>query len=35
MRVVGTIVDEASGKPLARLQVRAFDKGLILMQVRF
>ena len=29
MRVVGTIVEQESGKPLAGLQVRAFDKDLI------
>jgi hypothetical protein len=29
MRVVGTIVEEGSGKPLAGLQVRAFDKDLL------
>ena len=29
MRVIGTIVEEGSGKPLAGLQVRAFDKDLI------
>ena len=29
MRVVGTIVEEESGKPLAGLQVRAFDKDLL------
>jgi len=29
MRVIGTIVEEESGKPLAGLQVRAFDKDLI------
>ena len=28
MRVVGTVVEEESGKPLAGLQVRAFDKDL-------
>jgi len=29
MRIVGTIVEEESGKPLAGLQVRAFDKDLL------
>jgi hypothetical protein len=29
MRVIGTIVEEESGKPLAGLQVRAFDKDLL------
>ena len=29
MRVVGTIVEQESGKPVAGLQVRAFDKDLI------
>jgi hypothetical protein len=29
MRVVGTIVEEGSGKPLAGLQVRAYDKDLL------
>ena len=29
MRIVGTVVEETSGKPLAGLQVRAFDKDLI------
>jgi len=29
MRIVGTIVEEETGKPLAGLQVRAFDKDLI------
>jgi len=29
MRVVGTILEEESGKPLAGLHVRAFDKDLI------
>jgi hypothetical protein len=29
MRVVGKIVEEESGRPLAGLQVRAFDKDLI------
>lgn len=29
MRIIGTIVEEESGKPLAGLQVRAFDKDLI------
>ena len=29
MRVIGTIVEEESGKPIAGLQVRAFDKDLI------
>jgi hypothetical protein len=29
MRVVGTIVEAESGKPLAGLQVRAFDKDLL------
>jgi hypothetical protein len=29
MRVIGTIVEQESGKPLAGLQVRAFDKDLI------
>jgi len=29
MRVVGTVVEEGSGKPLAGLQVRAFDKDLL------
>ena len=30
MRIVGTIVEAESGKPLAGLQVRAFDKDLLL-----
>ena len=29
MRIVGTIVEEESGKPLAGLQVRAFDKDFL------
>jgi hypothetical protein len=29
MRIVGTIVEAESGKPLAGLQVRAFDKDLL------
>ena len=29
MRVIGTVVEEESGKPLQGLQVRAFDKDLI------
>jgi hypothetical protein len=29
MRIVGTIVEEETGRPLAGLQVRAFDKDLI------
>jgi hypothetical protein len=29
MRIVGTIVEEETGKPLGGLQVRAFDKDLI------
>jgi len=29
MRVIGTIVEEESGKPLPGLQIRAFDKDLI------
>jgi hypothetical protein len=29
MRIVGTIVEEGSGKPLAGLQVRAFDKDVL------
>jgi hypothetical protein len=29
MRVIGKVVDEESGKPLAGLQVRAFDKDLL------
>ena len=29
MRVFGTVVEEGSGKPLAGLQVKAFDKDLI------
>ena len=29
MRIVGRIVEEESGKPLAGLQVRAFDKDLL------
>ena len=29
MRVVGTVVEEGSGKPLAGLQVRAFDKDIL------
>lgn len=29
MRVIGTVVEEESGKPLVGLQVRAFDKDLI------
>ena len=30
MRVIGTVVEEESGKPLAGLRVRAFDKDLII-----
>jgi len=29
MRILGTVVEEGSGKPLAGLQVRAFDKDLV------
>ena len=29
MRVIGTVVEEESGKPLQGLRVRAFDKDLI------
>jgi carotenoid cleavage dioxygenase len=29
MRVIGTVVEEESGKPLAGLRVRAYDKDLI------
>jgi hypothetical protein len=29
MRIVGTVVEETSGKPLAGLQVRAFDKDFL------
>ena len=29
MRVIGTVVEEESGKPLAGLQVRAFDKDIL------
>jgi hypothetical protein len=29
MRIVGTIVEEESGKPLPGLQVRAFDKDML------
>jgi hypothetical protein len=29
MRIVGTVVEEESGKPLAGLQVKGFDKDLI------
>ena len=29
MRLVGTIVEEESGKPLAGLQVRGFDKDIL------
>ena len=29
MKVIGTVVEEESGKPLQGLQVRAFDKDLI------
>lgn len=29
MRVIGTILEEESGKPLKGLQVRAFDKDLL------
>jgi hypothetical protein len=29
VRIVGTIVEEETGKPLAGLQVRAFDKDLL------
>lgn len=29
MRLIGTIVEEESGKPLAGLQIRAFDKDLV------
>jgi hypothetical protein len=29
MRVLGTVVEEESGKPIAGLKVRAFDKDLI------
>src|SRR5262245_7162852 len=29
MRVVGTVVEDGSGKPLAGLEVRAFDKDFI------
>lgn len=29
MRIVGTIVEEESGKPLAGLQVSAFDKDIL------
>ena len=29
MRVIGTIIEEESGKPIQGLQVRAFDKDLI------
>ena len=29
MRVIGTIVEEESGKPIAGLQVRAFDKDFL------
>jgi hypothetical protein len=29
MRIIGTIVEEGSGKPLAGLQVRGFDKDLL------
>lgn len=29
MRVLGTIVEEESGKPISGLQVKAFDKDLI------
>jgi hypothetical protein len=29
MRIVGTVVEEESGKPLVGLQVRAFDKDLV------
>jgi hypothetical protein len=30
MRVIGTVVEEESGKPLAGLQVRAFDKDILI-----
>lgn len=30
MRVIGTIVEDETGKPLAGLRVRAFDKDLLL-----
>lgn len=30
MRVIGTVVEAESGKPLAGLQVRAFDKDLFI-----
>jgi hypothetical protein len=30
MRVIGTVVEEESGKPLAGLKVRAFDKDLLI-----
>lgn len=29
MRIIGTILEEESGKPLSGLQVRAFDKDLV------
>lgn len=29
MRVIGTVVEEESGKPLEGLQVRAFDKDIL------
>ena len=29
MRVIGTVVEEESGKPLAGLQVRVFDKDIL------
>jgi hypothetical protein len=29
MRIIGTILEEESGKPLTGLQVRAFDKDLV------